>query len=245
MQRADLAKRLIAAANAKERRKLLAGNVRLADARLADEIRKACYAVWTVEPVKARRAASAMRCLTRINDQDEIEATAFWVSGISDLTKGKFASAIFNLDKAAKVFTDIGRVGDSAQTQVAKLLALAMLGRYDEAIRTGQKALKIFVREGDELAAGKIEMNLSNIVSRQSLNHEAEKYCKSARRRFIKCGDNLWRILAENGLANIYAELNDFQKADRYVRDAERHAPHRHECLQRCHRRTEVRDQRH
>ncbi len=220
MRRADLAKRLISAANDKERKQLLAQNLRLADERLADEIRKACYAAWTVEPVKAQRAALAMRCFAKINEQNGVKATAFWVSGISDLTKARFESAIINLDNAAKIFSDLGRVADSAQTQVAKLLALAMLGRYDEAIRTGKAALKIFVSEGDELAAGKIEMNLNNIVSRQSLNHEALKYCKSARRRFIKCGDNLWRILSENGLANIYAELNDFSKADRYYRMA-------------------------
>lgn len=220
MRRADLAKRLISAASDKERKQLLAKNLRLADERLADEIRKACYAAWTVEPVKAQRAALAMRCFAKINAQNEIKATAFWVSGISDITKAKFESAIINLDNAAEIFSDLGRVADSAQTQVAKLLALAMLGRYDEAIRTGKAALKIFVRAGDELAAGKIEMNLNNIVSRQSRNHEALKYCKSARRRFIKCGDNLWRILSENGLANIYAELNDFNKADRYYRMA-------------------------
>ena len=161
-----------------------------------------------------------MRCLAKVNEGDEIKATAFWVSGISDITRAKFESAINNLDKAAEIFSNLDRVADSAQTQVAKLLALAMLGHYDEAIRTGKAALKIFVREGDELAAGKIEMNLNNIVSRQSLNHDALKYCQRARRRFIKCGDNLWRILSENGLANIYAELNDFNKADRYYRMA-------------------------
>ncbi len=220
MRRAELARDLVRAANAATRKRLLTQNRRLADIRLAREISKICYAAWTVEPVKARRAASAMRCLAKINHQDEIEATAFWVSGISDLTTARFESAIANLDKAAEIFTRIGRLSDAAQTNVAKLLALAMLGRYDEAVATGQKALKIFVGEGNDLAAGKIEMNLSNVVSRQSLNHEAEKYCKSARRRFVKCGDDTWRILSENGLANIYAELNDFDKADRYYRMA-------------------------
>ncbi len=220
MRRADLAKRLISAPSESERRNLLAQNRRLADERLADEIRKACYAAWTGEPAKVQRAALAIRWLAKINDRTDIEAVSFWVAGISDITKAKFESAVINLDKASEIFERIKRVVDSAQTQVAKLLALAMLGRYDEAIRTGQKALRIFVREGDELAAGKIEMNLSNIVSRRSLHREAERYCKSARRRFIKAGENSWKAMAENGLANTYAELNDFAKADRYYRMA-------------------------
>ena len=220
MRRVDLAKRLISAANDSERKRLLAQNGQFADATLAGEIRKACYAAWTIEPVKVQRAALAIHCLAKINNNKEIQATDFWVSGISDITKAKFESAVVNLDIAAEILTLIRRVHDSAQTQVAKLIALAMLGRYDEAIDAGQTALKIFVSEKDELAAGKIEMNLSNIVSRRSLHSEAEKYCLSARRRFIKAGENSWRAMAENGLANTYTELNDFQKADRYYRMA-------------------------
>ncbi len=220
MRRADLAKLLISAAKDPERRQLLAQHPRIADRRLADEIRKACYASWTVEPVKAQRAALALRCLTTINGTDDIAATAFWVSGISDITKARFESAIENLNNASRLFAKNGRLTDAAQTQVPKLLALAMLGRYDEAIQTGKNALKVFVKIGDELAAGKIEMNLSNIVSRRSLHHEAERYCLSARRRFIKARENSWKAMAENGLANTYAELNDFKKAEKFYRMA-------------------------
>lgn len=220
MRRAELANRLISAANDSERKNLLAENRPLADIRLAREIRKTCYAVWTVEPVKAQRAALAMRTLLDLTASDEMRAIACWVAGIADITKAKFESAIKNLESAAAVFDRIKRLHDSAQTQVAKLLALAMLGRYDEAIRTGKKALKIFVSEGDQLAAGKIEMNLSNIVSRRSQHHEAEKYCLSARRRFIKASEDSWKAMAENGLANTYAEINDFEKAEKYFRMA-------------------------
>ena len=221
MRRADLAKRLISAASESERRNLLGQNQRLADERLADEIRKACYAAWTVAPANAQRAALAMRT----SGESTITAAKsrpflLGVTGISDITKARFESAVINLDEAAEIFTGIRRLADSAQIQVAKLLALAMLGRYDEAIQTGKRSLKIFVREGDELAAGKIEMNLSNIVSRRSLHREAEKYCKSPRRRFMKSRENAWKAMAENGLANTYAELNNFEKADRYYRMA-------------------------
>lgn len=215
-----MAKGLISAANDTERKDMLAQNTRLADALLGREIRKACYAVWTVDPIKAQRAAYVMRILAKINQDVEIKAIKSWVAGISDITKAKFESAVANLDNAGERFNKLGRAGDSAQTQVAKLIALAMLGRYEEAIRSGQKALKFFVSENDQLAAGKIEMNLSNIVSRRSLHREAKKYCLSARRRFIKASENSWKAMAENGLANTYAELNDFQKAERYYRIA-------------------------
>lgn len=220
MRRVDLANRLIAAPNNIARRKLLAENARLADERLADEIRMVCYAAWTTEPVKAQRAAAAMRILSSVNPATAIRAATFWVAGISDITKGKFESAAATLDETAALLTGIDQINKAAQAQVARLLALAMLGRYDEAIRTGRMALKVFIRDGDDLAAGKIEMNLSNIVSRQGRHREAEKYAALARRRFVRAGEKGWQTMAENDLANSYSELNEFDKARRFYERA-------------------------
>jgi|CXWL01.1.fsa_nt_gi tetratricopeptide (TPR) repeat protein len=220
MRRSDLAKQVISTRSEHARRTLLSENHRLADDKLADEIRKACYASWTVKPILAQRAAAAIRTLERMNKTAAIRATAFWVVGISEITKGKFEAAILSLDNASEIFRTVGRIADSAQTNVAKLLALAMLGHYDEAIRTGDMALAVFVEAGDDLAAGKIELNLSNIMSRQALHAKSEQYCLSARQRFVKIGEDSWRAMAENGLAITYTELNEFGKAERFYKSA-------------------------
>lgn len=220
MKRAELAKRLISVADARERRNLIGQNKRIADERLADEIRALCYATWTSEPVKAQRAAAAMTALAKINDRPAIRAVAFWVEGIANITKGKFERAAQSLESAASTLVKMARKQDAAQAQVARLLALAMLGRYDEAITTGHAALKTLAGVGDHLAAGKIEMNLSNIVSRRSQHNEAVRYCRSARRRFIRAREKNWQAMAENGLANSYMELNHFVKAERYYKTA-------------------------
>lgn len=214
MRRSDLAKRLINAATARERRALLAANNRLADVRLAEEIRDVCYAVWTVEPAEARRAATALKSLSTINDAKEIRAFSFWVDGVASITRGKFESAIASFGQAEAILKGI----DAAQVRVAKLLALAMLGRYDEAVRTAKKALRVFVAARDRLAAGKIEMNLSNIAARQAKHHEAEKYGLAARQNFIKSGEKSWQAMSENGLANTYTELLEFEKAAEFYR---------------------------
>ncbi|MGQ0542751.1 MAG: CHAT domain-containing protein, partial [Blastocatellia bacterium] len=166
----------------------------------------------------------ALKSLSRVTSDREIEALYEWVEGISDITKGKLEAAVGHLDKATFIFGEIGRKHDSAQPQVAKLLALAMLGRYDEATATGRRALNMFVRLGDQLAAGKIELNLSNVVSRREKHRDAEKFCLSARRRFSQLGERSWLTMAENGLANTYSELNDFRNAEKYYASALRHA---------------------
>jgi tetratricopeptide (TPR) repeat protein len=213
MRRVELAKRLMAAGNNHERTSLLDQNQHLADSRLADEIRRSCYAVWASEPIKARNAEKAMSSLTEFDLSPATAAISHWVSGIAAITNGKFESAVDALTRAAEAFSTLGRKIDTAQTQVAKLLALGMLGRYDEAVNTGRQALVQFVKAGDNLAAGKIEMNLSNVVARREHHRDAEAYALSARRRFIKAGERRWQTMAENDLANTYTELNEFAKA--------------------------------
>ena len=220
LHRRKLAEKLIAAESETERKSLLVQNKKLADLPLAVVLKKICYAAWTSEPTKAQRAALVLKTLLKINPESEIEALSFWVAGIAEITKGKFDSAAKRLDCSAAVFFQIGKERDGAQTQVAKLIALGLLGRYDEAFETGERALRIFEKYGDELAAGKIEMNLSNIAARRELHRQAEKYCLSARNRFAELGETSWQIMAENGLAHSYSELNEFQKAEKFYVEA-------------------------
>ena len=214
MKRSALAAGLLRAKNNSERKKLLAKRPVVDDARLARELKDYCYEVWTSEPAKTRDASAAIRYLSEFSRDRETAAIANWVYGIADITNGKLESAVKNLEAASRSLEKLGAEHESAQPLVAKLIALAMLGRYRAAQTSGENALRIFDKYRDQLAAGKIEMNLSNIVSRRDQYKLAEKYCLSAHRRFKKLGELSWQTMAENGLANTYAELNDFKKAE-------------------------------
>ncbi len=219
MRRSGLAKALVTAASARERKRLLAAHPRLADGRLADEIRKLCYASWTSKPTEAQRASIAANSLLDCRPEPDVRANAEWVSGISNITKGKFDEAVDDLTRARKLLRKLGRELDAAQTLVPTILALAILGRYDEAAKAGRSALQVFTKAGDDLAAGKIEMNLCNIAARRSRHREAEKRGLRALDLFIKAGERSWQAMAENNLANIYMVLIDFRQArDFYAR---------------------------
>ena len=220
MKRSTLASRLIETRRISQRKQLLSSNRALADENLARELKDECYRVWTSDPTKAQSAASALDSLAEFAPTNETHAMRAWVNGIADITRGKLEDAIANLDTASGLLKRCGLEHDSAQPQVAKLIALAMLGRYDSARRTGEKSLKIFSKYNDQLAAGKIELNLSNIVSRRDQYRLAEQYCMSAYRRFRKLGETSWQTMAENGLANTYAELNDFKRAEKFYASA-------------------------
>jgi len=219
-----LAEKLIAAGSEPERKFLLNENKKQTDTNLALALKEICYESWTTEPTKAQKAAQALKSLLKFNPNDETEALFFWVTGISDITRGKLESAVTNLDKSAARFRKISREYESAQTQVAKLIALALLGRYEDTIENGKNALKIFEKYGDELAAGKIEMNLGNTASRQGRYVEAKKFFLAARTRFARLGDKVWLTMCENNLAIIYSALNDFRQAEKLYAEALRNA---------------------
>lgn len=221
---AKLAENLISAKSEAERKRLLAGNNKRADVELACALKEICYAAWTTEPVKAQKASQALKTLARINPNEEISALSFWVSGIAELTGGRLEAAVKNLDRAAEIFFQIGKEHDAAQTQVSKLIPLAMLGRYDAAFETGEKALKIFKKYGDELATGKVEMNLGNIGTRHDLHLKAKKLFSSAHKRFLALNETLWLTMAENNLAITYSALNDFRNAEKFYAQALKHA---------------------
>jgi tetratricopeptide (TPR) repeat protein len=224
MKRSTLASRLIRERNNSRRTKLLAANPALADAALARELKDFCYRVWTSEPADTRKASAALKTLAEFCADRETTALRYWVDGIADITAGKLESAVKNLESASRRLSRLGNEHESAQPLVAKLIALAMLGKYKAAELAGEKALRIFSKHRDQLAAGKIEMNLSNIVSRRDEYRLAERYCLSAYRRFKKLGEREWQTMAENGLANTYAELNDFKRAEQFYARALKNA---------------------
>ena len=220
MTYAELAERLVSAKTDARRIRLFAENRNLANETLAMALKEICYAVWTSEPTRAQNAARAAQRLAELNPTEEIKAVSFWICGIARITEGKLKSAVKNLDKSAALFRKINLEREAAQTQVAKLYPLAVLGRYEAALATGKEALRFFERTGDELAAGKIEKNLGNIVARQGDELAAERYYLSASRRFEKIKNVEELAMSENSLANTYAELNDFRLAEKFYERA-------------------------
>lgn len=220
MDSEKLISKLIEIKDIKEHLSLLEKHKNLLDLKFARNLKNTYYDSWTKEPQKTRNAATALEALTDILPNEEIKALKDWVNGIADLTEGKLEKAVRDLDKSADIFRKLERDHDAAQTQVAKLIALALLGKYKEAVSTGKTALKIFEKFSDELAAGKIEKNLGNIAARQGSEKEAEKYYLSARKRFIKINDLSELTMSDNSLANTYAELNNFQKAEDFYTKA-------------------------
>jgi CHAT domain-containing protein len=219
MDRAELAARLVEASDA-ERAVLLGDNSALADAALAYLLKEICYDAWTTEPVRSVRAAAALKALAERSEDREVTALAGWVAGIAALVEGQMEQAIVDLDAAANRFISLGKDDTAAATQVSKLIALAMLGRYDEAIECGVRARAGFLACGDLLAAGKVEHNIGNLCFRRDRYHEAEEFQSAARERFTALNDQSQLATINNCLANTHALLHKFKSAEELYEQA-------------------------
>src|SRR6185503_5662404 len=108
----------------------------------------------------------------------------------------------------------------------SKVIALAMLGLYDEAIACALRAREVFLDHQNLLAAGKIEHNIGNLYFRRDQYREAEEFHTSARERFIAVKNEKQLATINNCLANTHAVLHKFSSAAALYEEAAQQAEH-------------------
>jgi CHAT domain-containing protein/tetratricopeptide (TPR) repeat protein len=209
----ELAERLISADD-DERRVLFKRHADLLDTRLARSLKSVFDDSKHSDPARAERAVAALNRLSHSTHNPEIDAIAHWTSGVRALLiDGQAERAINELDEAAARFIAINQPRGAAATQVSKLHALAILGRYDEALECGLRARDVFVTHRDEAAAGKIEHNLGNIYFRRDAYQQAEAFYRAARARFADLGDERQLTFVETSLATALIFQHKFRDA--------------------------------
>lgn len=210
----------LAAADPEQRSALLAQHTAVDLTALAWALKDLCYAAWTSEPRRSIAAAAALADLAARHPAPEISALAAWTAGIAALLAGQMEQAVERLNAAANRFRALNQPVTAAATQVGKLIALALLGRYDEAINCGLAARDVFLAHGDEAAAGRIEQNLGGIYGRRDRYREAEQLYRSARARFVAAGDRKQLAQIDNCIATELMYQHQFQAAERTYKQA-------------------------
>lgn len=214
MNRAELAALLASAEDEAEQAGLLGGHAEFADAALAHVLKDICLDAWSSNPARAVGAVEALRALAAVNASEEVAALRFWGEGIAALIGGQMESAVAHLDESESRFRALCQAHAAASTQVSKLIALAMLGRYDEAVGVGLRARDVFLEHGDQLAAGRVEHNIGNLCGRRDRYEDARHYLELARGRFLLGGDLKQLAVTENSLAYLHTLRHDFRSAE-------------------------------
>jgi CHAT domain-containing protein len=219
MQHAELAS-LLVNSNEINRETLLWENSALIDVELAYCLKDICLEGWSTDPAQALGAAAALKVLAEIRPTAEIAALSAWAGGLKALIAGQMELAVSQLEESERRFLSLGKIHTAAATQVSKLIALSMLGRYDEAVECGLRARDVFLSYNDLRAAGKIEHNIGNLHFRRDRYHDAEAFQTAARERFALLDDQKQLATVNNCLANTHAQLHKFKSAEEIFQEA-------------------------
>lgn len=219
MDQTELAGHLVTADD-EERAAWLARYPSLADAGLARALKAAFDDAESSDPERAIAAAAALGLLAAVAHDAETGALAAWTAGMAAQLNGQMEESIAHLDDAEARFQALQQCHNAAATQVSKLFALAVLGRYDEALACGERARDVFVTCGDIVAAGKIEQNLGNIHARRECYAEAERLFRSARDRFLAADDQKQLAQIDNCLANVLTSQHRFAEGAKLYEQA-------------------------
>ena len=212
MDRAELAARLVEA-DEPQRNALLQDHRAGLDVQLAYILKDICLDGWSSNPNRSLAASATLRTISKLQKNPELNALCHWTQGIEALIKGDMSGAIATLDEARHVFLRLDKPHAAAATEVSKVIALAMLGLYDEAIACALRARGVFLEHDDLLATGKIEHNIGNLYFRRDQYLEAEEFHTSARVRFIAVNHEKQLATINNCLANTHAVLHKFSSA--------------------------------
>src|SRR6185369_13594627 len=212
IERAELAARLLDA-DEDQRGALLQACRASFDTQLAYCLKDICLDGWSSAPIRSLTASATLREISHTAKNSEITAISHWTQGIEALITGDMVGALATLDRARQALLALHKPHVAAATEVSKVIALAMLGLYDEAIACALRARRVFLEHDDLLAAGKIEHNVGNLYFRRDQYLEAEEFHTSARERFIAVDHEKQLATINNCLANTHAVLHKFASA--------------------------------
>ncbi|NOK60034.1 MAG: hypothetical protein GFH27_549291n227 [Chloroflexi bacterium AL-W] len=206
---------LLAAADAEERAALLTRHQQLVGVELAWALKDVYLEHSHGASSSAVGAADALRILAESTENIEIKAVSNWTVGMAmQRIDGQMEESLVFLNTGADQFNSLGKSHAVSLVQVSKVLALAMLGRYEQAIEQGLQARDVLLGHNDLLAAAKIEGNLGHLYHRRSWYDKAEELYRAARERFVILNEQNLLIMIDNGLANVLSLQHRFREAE-------------------------------
>jgi CHAT domain-containing protein/tetratricopeptide (TPR) repeat protein len=213
MDQTNLAEVLVSA-DETEREGLLSQHVELADVKLAWTLKSIYDHVESTDPARAAQVSHALASLAKVTADLEVNAIAAWTEGMVALDDGQMEAAITRLDSSEAGFRSLGQPVPAAFTQVSKLRALAMQGRYEEAVECGLRAREVFLLHNDMLSTGKIEQSLGNLQFLLDHYVRAEKHYRAARELYEMVGDQKQLAQIDNCLATTLTSQHRFREAE-------------------------------
>lgn len=216
----DLVEELVALQSLSDRQELLAGEIGALGhdqhQQLAQLLKERADQSMRADISLSLEIASLLEHMADFSQERQYRAMALLVQGNAHVIGlGEYREGIRFYDDAASIYAEAGNVVKQAQSQIGKLWALATLGRYDEALETGEWASGILREHGEWLALAKLTSNLAAIHGRLSQDREALAMFDQTRDSYRQLGDEgeLPRRRVEINRAIVLRNLGRFEES--------------------------------
>lgn len=163
--------------------------------------------------MRCKDASRALGWLAELAENDHVNALSNWAQTVAHLSDGDMQSAVIASESAESWFLKEHDRVSAARVSIPRVMALAQLGRVEEAEQCARKALSVFVEVRDLFSAGKVELNLGSLLLQQDRYEEAVRLYRSASVRFARVGNSEYSILADIGHADALTEQLRFDEA--------------------------------
>lgn len=201
-------------------------------------------AAWSSDPSQTRAAALA---LSRLVDAATATAAAMeaaagtdtepaedacavllplaaWADGLALLAEGELPAALRRLRDAVSGWQALQQPLQAARVQVAEVVALSIMGRFEEALACGRDAESVLSIQGDGLAAAKLAINLGSLDMQRDCYAAAALHYQRAGVLAARAGARQHSIMADIGQADALSHAGELAEARRIYDRAEMRA---------------------
>lgn len=143
----------------------------------------------------------------------EARALAAFALGLALNINGEFDRAFEVLELARGLYLKLDRHVDAARVAIRQLQALAVTGRYEEALERGNQAATVLEAPGFEREYGRLMNNIGNINQYLGRFEPAEVALERARRTMAEVGDPIGLAQSHVSSGKLYAAHDRFREA--------------------------------
>jgi len=126
---------------------------------------------------------------------------------------GDNRAAVEHHEQAIQMYEALGNLKEAARTLSSSIQPLILLGEYDRAFQSSEKAREIFIRIGETRRIANLDNNVGNIFHRQDRFEEAMLHYESAYKTLSAYEDWERAAVTLHNMAMCLISLNDFAKS--------------------------------
>src|SRR5580704_698909 len=208
--------------NDADRRKLLAHHKALLRSEVVKQLADLVLEKIRVDTKEALHLAEAAVLIGRKLRRKEDIALGTRAKANALYACGDNRAAVEHHELAIRMYEALGNLKEAARTLSSSIQPLILLGEYDRAFKSSEKAREIFIRIGETRRIANLDNNVGNIFHRQDRFEEAMLHYESAYKTLSAYEDWERADVTLHNMALCLISLNDFPRSlDCYQRSRE------------------------